>query len=79
MISVLVKMTPVIRKLIDVGADLELCDCNGNNIVHIAAENGLESSLIEIFTQSRTHFQLVALQLKQAIESRNNEGTLIFC
>ena len=78
MIAVLVKMTKVIRRLIDVGADLELCDCYGNNIIHIAAENGLESSLMEIFTQSRTCFLLVASQLKRAIEARNNEGALIF-
>ena len=75
MLAVLLKTTPIIRKLIDVGADLELCDSLGNNIIHLAAEYGNDSSLIEMFTASKfTNLQYLSKTYEVLLESRNYQG-----
>ncbi|XP_065052378.1 nuclear factor NF-kappa-B p105 subunit-like [Rhopilema esculentum] len=75
MLAVITESLPVIRKLVDVGADLELCDMNGNNIIHIVAVNGIDRGLKELFTESlcRCSKELAAIY-QVLLESRNAEG-----
>lgn len=74
-LAVLVQMRSVIRRLIDLGAEIDYCDENGNTIIHVAAECGLNESLQEIFTRtSHRHLPSFAASLKDLMESRNCEG-----
>ena len=76
MLAVITESLPVIRKLVDIGADLELCDMNGNNIIHLVAVNGIDNALKELFTEShyRCSKELAAVY-QVLLESRNAEGT----
>lgn len=77
MLAVLVNMTPVIRSLIDKGADLGLCDCYGNNIIHLAADNGDERTLIEMFTRSSfVNMNKLSETYQILLEAGNFEGKL---
>eukprot|EP00794_Sanderia_malayensis_P012726 gene12726-14031_t len=74
-LAVCVQMTNVIRKLIDMGVDIETCDENGNNCIHIAAEFGLEASFKEIFTFTKHRdLDIFSTSLQMLLESKNFEG-----
>jgi len=74
-IAVIINMPSVIRRLIDIGADLGICDSFGNNIVHLAAEYGNDRAVIEIFTHS-IHRDMRELSkiCHCLLESRNFQG-----
>ena len=75
MVAVLVNMCSAVRKLIDAGADLKLCDSQGNNIIHLAAEYGNDSSLVEMFSHSQLiDMKKLSYTYQELIESRNYEG-----
>lgn len=75
MLAVLMKMMEIIRKLIDVGVDLEFCDINGNNIIHLAADRGVECSLREIFTISKyASVERLTEVYETLLEARNCDG-----
>ena len=68
-------MTRVIRKLIDIGADLTSADMNGNTILHVAAESGINISLKEIFTMTNCRdFENFSLTLQSLLGVKNYEG-----
>ena len=75
MVAVLVNMSLAVRKLIDAGADLRLCDAYGNNIIHLAAEYGNDSSLVEMFSYSElADMKKLSYTYQELLESRNYEG-----
>ena len=69
-------MPQAIRKLIDVGADLGMCDSFGNNIVHLAAEYGNERAVVEIFTHTKYRdMRELSMICRCLLESRNFQGS----
>lgn len=78
-LAVCLKMTRVIRKLIDIGADLTSADMNGNTILHVAAESGINISLKEIFTMTNCRdFENFSLTLQSLLGVKNYEGFTAF-
>ena len=68
-------MPVIIRELIVVGANLKLCDSRGNNIVHLAAEYGYNSSLLEVIRSCKSSKMQELFEIYQELlDSRNCEG-----
>ena len=67
----------VIRKLIDLGVDIDNYDENGNSIIHVVAESGLDDALHEIFMlPNNRHLSKFEATLKDVLESKNFEGRM---
>ena len=78
------KNLPVIKELLQQGADVKLVDAHGNNPLHIACEENSIEMLELLFNESLSHYKTNANpsamittltpEYFQIINTRNNQG-----